>query len=110
MREIYDTDALLKKEYYYKNGNIEQIERYDEQGAKHGKFIFYYENGKVEWEEYYEHGMKQGTFENFYEDGTRKCTTQYKDDKLHGYLFEYDQNGYVVKETRYFRGYEPESS
>ena len=67
---------------YYQNGQIMQELWYGNQiGAEHGKYIFWFENGKVKITGQYENGAKQGKWISYSKDGQKESEQNYIDRK-----------------------------
>ncbi len=84
---------------YYSNGLIKEIQHYDENGKKHGKFTVWYPNGKKKWIEYYTHGVKNGKYVYWNQNGNKLIEGYYKDGLADGTWKFYDENGNVTKIT-----------
>ena len=84
---VYYLDLTATSEGYggtvcWMNGTVRMTgffkESSTEELIKHGNFIFYYDNGKIESSGYYEHGIKVGSWKRFTSDGTAKTDRYYK--------------------------------
>jgi len=94
-------------EYYFDNKLQHKINY--EGGRRHGKSIFYYENGKIESEYTYKRQeyTKSLTIHSisYHENGQPKEELQYDENgKRHGKTVQYDENGIIIKQQEYKQG------
>ena len=69
-------EILLRKEYFYEDGNIKQKENFNQLGERHGEFYSYYKDGKIKSKFIYNTGLIMSGFE-YYIDGS--LIREYKD-------------------------------
>lgn len=78
----YDSDGRIITLITYKSGFIterELINRYDNNGRKHGVWKTFYANGNIMSEGMYKHGLENGYFKEFDKDGNLISTAKYAD-------------------------------
>ena len=76
------------------------VEKFDGFGIKHGEFIKYYENGKINYKKNYTEDKLTSTCEIYSKDGNIKIRCNYKDDKLDGdYSLYYDNGSQIFLKT-----------
>jgi antitoxin component YwqK of YwqJK toxin-antitoxin module len=78
----FDTDGRIITLINYKSGFIterELINRYDNNGQKHGMWKFFYADGKIMSEGNYKHGKENGYFKEYDKDGNLISTAKYAD-------------------------------
>lgn len=86
-----------KSVFYYEDGKV-LIEQTFDQGKIVGKQVLYYPNGKVKSETLYAAGKREGGFKDYFEDGTLMQEGTNKNNVLEGPLKTYYANG-KLKET-----------
>jgi len=85
----------------YSNGVI-KAEVYYREGKKNGLSRSFDKNGKISLELPYLNDRRDGQSRRFYEGGKQLYqTTEYKDDKLHGWQVKFRENGDRMSEARY---------
>jgi antitoxin component YwqK of YwqJK toxin-antitoxin module len=83
LARVYDTSGVIMELITYKKGFItdrERINRYDNQGFKHGKWKSFYEDGSLMTEGNYKHGLKHGYFKEYDIEGNLLSAAKYLDD------------------------------
>jgi uncharacterized protein len=78
----YDKDGRIITMITYKSGFIterEIINRYDNNGRKHGPWKYFYADGKIMREGTYNHGLENGYFKDYDKDGNLVTTAKYTD-------------------------------
>lgn len=115
MDTFYKFDGYC--EYFSLNDSIKIAEGSFLEGKKHGKFIEYYENGKVEKRGEFIKGLKHMLHEKFYKNGNRKERALYNilglgdDNQFKSHLefkshlvgiARYDTNGVLLPEESYY--------
>jgi uncharacterized protein len=78
----YDKDGRIITMITYKSGFIverELINRYDNNGLKHGPWKYFYADGKVQREGTYKHGEENGYFKEYDRNGNLVTTAKYAD-------------------------------
>lgn len=91
---------------FYKNGNLKETSDYGEQGDNtnnlHGKYVSYYENGKLRLEGFYNNGNLTAPYKLYYENGNLKESATYlslgSNDRL---VKTYYENGILASEINY---------
>ncbi|MCC5945121.1 MAG: TonB family protein [Bernardetiaceae bacterium] len=78
-------------DYYVKDKQI-KMSGYYYLNQKHGKFIFFYENGQIEQTGFYHQNKKNGKWVSFYPNGKPKSTIDYSDNRCSLISF-YDLQG-----------------
>jgi hypothetical protein len=89
--EKYDRDGTLLEK-----GNFEY-------GLKDGAWLSWYQNGNVSQHYNWNKGLRNGKFEEYFADGSKLKSGVYKNDKLHGIVYQYQQ-GAVVEKIKYRKG------
>lgn len=78
----FDQDGRIITLITYKSGFIverELINRFDNNGRKHGVWKYFYADGKVMMEGTYKHGLENGYFKEYDKDGNLTSTAKYAD-------------------------------
>ena len=70
-------------------------------GKRHGKRIWYDDDGRIWSETPYVEGRRQGVAIKYYKDGTKKSEEPWADGIRVGSGFEYRENGTIAKEVEY---------
>jgi len=92
------------KIFFEKKKNQVSLELNILKGKRHGLFIDYYMNGRVQKKCYYKNGIYDGAFITFYENGELSLETEYNNGKLNGYYKAYFENGKLKFKTHYKNG------
>ncbi|GIV29640.1 MAG: hypothetical protein KatS3mg028_0706 [Bacteroidia bacterium] len=118
-KQKYINDIPTDTAYYYFNtGKLKRLVPYSK-GKPHGTFYDFnndslivgigeYQNGfllkyeKINQTD--EKGNKQGQWKEFYPDGKVKKEIDYRDNKINGYVKEYDKKGNLVNAEKYTFG------
>jgi antitoxin component YwqK of YwqJK toxin-antitoxin module len=98
-----DSITTPKRDYqeFYETGELKIEGDYDDNEARHGLWLSYYENG-IKWSESnYSHGVRMGHSITFFPNGRVRYVGEYADDKQTGHWIFYDEEGNVVKEEDY---------
>ena len=75
------------------------------EGKQDGKWVWYWENGKIKLEVNYKDGkVGDGKWVEYHESGKVKLERNYKDGKLEGKVVGYYENGQVKQEGNYKYG------
>ena len=103
--EIPETVTALTsdKDYqeFHETGELKIEGNFDDNEARHGLWVSYYETG-IKWSEsHYSHGNKEGHSITFYPSGKVRYLGEYADDNQVGHWTFYDEEGNVVKEEDY---------
>lgn len=91
---------------FYKNGNIKEMSDYGELGDNtnnlHGKYVSYYENGKLKLEGIYNNGNLTAPYKSYYENGNLKESVTYPSLGLNDRLVKtYFEIGILASEINY---------
>ncbi|MFZ5554012.1 MAG: toxin-antitoxin system YwqK family antitoxin [Bacteroidota bacterium] len=81
VKVVDGVEVKVKEEAYYENGNMEYSGEYNKEGAEHGTWKYWYENGKIKAEEKWTNGMENGTFKEYHPDGKLAREIIYKNGK-----------------------------
>jgi hypothetical protein len=73
-------------------------------GLKEGKWVEYYENGKIETESSYKNGLRNGVRKFYNESGILLHETPFLDDTINGIEKEYYDSGKIKNEIQYTNG------
>ncbi|MCB9203288.1 MAG: hypothetical protein H6604_09630 [Flavobacteriales bacterium] len=84
--------------YFYKNGNKECLEQYNNLGLLDGKFISWYENKNTKSEYYYENNRRVGERKDWYLEGEAKYIGRYIDTPKKDYV----QDNTIFKYVSYW--------
>lgn len=97
----YVADSLEgERKYFFPNGTIESIERY-QKGQIHGKYQTFYENGQLKIEQEFLNGALSGLSLRYYPNGTIQEKVTLKDNVENGPFSEYHENGNLKTEGIY---------
>ncbi len=101
-KQYFVKDGKKEGEYldYRKDGTIRSKLQF-ENDLQSGKTIHYNEAGNIREVQYFIEGKREFGDTLFYPDGKIQFTTDFKEDKKHGYLRKWDQNGEVFFEAKY---------
>ena len=88
---------------YFDNGKI-HIKYYYLNGKKNGLWETYYKHGQLRVKETWINGSRQGKFEYYYENGNLKIKGKYKNGKKEGSWEYYHPNGYIKERGNYIEG------
>jgi antitoxin component YwqK of YwqJK toxin-antitoxin module len=95
---------VVKEIRYYQNQQVAEEGNYDENNNKHGKWIYYFEDGKKKSEINYDHGKKNGEMIEYYRSGKKMYIAHYQNDIANGKWIIFDENGKKISETNYKNG------
>lgn len=98
-----DKTRVGKWLYYFENGKLMSEEIYH-QGKLHGKLINYYPNGKVTEATEYKNGRKEGVSKKYSSDGILIEELTYQNDKPNGLAKYYELNGNLKEKGVYKDG------
>jgi len=85
---------------YFENGKVKVIGELVD-FVKHGKWIYYFEDGQKEKEEVYHKGKLHGTFRRWSSEGVLMVESEYKEGKRCGSAKEYYKNGTLKEIGKY---------
>lgn len=104
-------DSTYRKIYrdYYINGNIQSeggyvsIDKYDDsKSIFDGDYVCYYKSGSVEQKGTRVQGKEQGEYIKFFENGNIAIRANMKDNKLHGLLTQFDEDGLCYQQEYWY--------
>jgi antitoxin component YwqK of YwqJK toxin-antitoxin module len=76
----------------------------DEQGFRHGRWRWEYDDGKLEREEHYDHGVRQGPHLTWYDNGNNAEERHFKNGKVCGKTTIWYKNGTVREQSVFENG------
>jgi len=118
-KEFDEKGNLITISEYHKDFLVlrEKINRTDKDGAKNGKWMTFYPDGKKYIEEYYKNGVRDGFYKEFDKNGNSKVVLFYRNGKLVNLAEEndsivspvdirntYDENGNIIESGAYRKG------
>lgn len=87
--------------FYYQNGQKKVDGEYNKDGKKHGKWIYWREDGKVWSEGYFYEGKDDGMRKTWHENGQKHYQGKYDKGTRVGIWKFWDESGKLVKEIDY---------
>jgi len=78
----------------YINGQIHEDFYFDNLGHKQGRYVCYYDNGKILQECFYIDGKLEGDFKKYYTDGHLEKHDKYKKGNKHGVCRNFSKKGF----------------
>jgi len=96
-----ENSYLAKEVFYYENGNKKLIGHYNQDGKKHGKWIYWREDGKKWSEGYFFEGKDDKMRRTWHENGGKHYRGRYDKGTRVGIWRFYDESGRMVKEIDY---------
>ncbi len=103
--KLYGNKEYVEKEIrYYPTGIIMTEGTFNPSNQKHGKWVSYFENGKVWLEENYFNNMKDGKFVEYYKSNKKMYQGEYKQNLPHGKWVLYDEEGKKISTITYNMG------
>ncbi len=99
--ELYENDKIVKKIYYYENGNIGSMGPVVD-GQPNGLWIHYYENGNLRSEINMKNGEAVGSFIQYYSNGNIELIGE--DMTGFGIFEKYDSLGSPIWKLRFENG------
>jgi len=101
--KYFITNDLKQKVYVketdYYPGNIKKVEGPLKDGFKHGKWCYWFRNGKKWSEGEFLYGLSNGRFFIWKEDGSRNLIANYKFGKPDGLWIFWDKNGKITRKV-----------
>jgi len=73
-------------------------------GLQEGKWIYYYNNHKIQAIKYFSEGKMNGSYKGFYADGSLSDEATYNDNRLNGYYKHYNVSDILTSEGWYING------
>ncbi len=95
---------LMKEINYYPNGEIETEGELNEDGQKHGLWVYWHENGKKWLEENYQNSLRHGEFIEWYMSGDKSFEGEYENGFPSGKWTFWDEDGNKTKQLIYENG------
>lgn len=98
-----DGETKLKEKIakYYESGNLEYTGTFDREGKRHGKWTYYYQDGKIWSEAAYQNGERHGPSAVYFQNGNKRYEGNYLHNSQTGKWLFYDEQGKLVKELNY---------
>lgn len=92
-------DELYIKNTFYKDFSLKEVLILNKNGLKEGECTTYYQNGNIKSKINYKNGLRKGKAIYYSSNESDKIikTEEYKNDKLHGTIFEFYPSGNVKK-------------
>lgn len=87
----YAEDGRIIQLITYKKGfisNRERINRYDNEGKKHGNWKYFYDDGVLQLECIYKHGLRNGYYKEYDEEGNLLVAYKYVDGEKQEFVAE----------------------
>ncbi|WP_300357792.1 toxin-antitoxin system YwqK family antitoxin [Fusobacterium sp.] len=85
---------------FYDNGKMKSIENWKD-GMLHGKYVLYNENGKKVLETYYKEGIDNGKYAIYYPNGKPRILGKIKNGVPVGKWEKYNENGKLLGVSKY---------
>lgn len=96
-----ETGYLIKEVFFYENGQKKVDGFYNQEGKKHGKWIYWREDGKKWSEGYFFEGKDDKLRKTWHENGQKHYQGKYDKGTRIGIWRFWDENGRMVKEINY---------
>jgi antitoxin component YwqK of YwqJK toxin-antitoxin module len=103
-RTVDGENYMAREINYYQNGHKKQDGYYNPENQKHGKWIYWREDGKKWSEGYFYEGKDDGMRKIWHENGARYYEGKYDKGIRVGTWKFWDENGKLVKEIDYDKG------
>lgn len=98
-----DKRELVREEGFYQNKQ-KRLEGEYKNNERDGKWIYYYESGKLWSEGFFRQGKSEGLRVTYFENGSKRYEGHYKNDLRIGLWKFYDESGKLVQEIDYGKG------
>jgi antitoxin component YwqK of YwqJK toxin-antitoxin module len=92
---------MIKEINYFPNGEIEIEGELNEDGQKHGVWIYWYNNGKKWLEENYQNDVRHGELIEWYMSGDKSFEGEYENGLPAGKWTFWDEDGNKTNQTIY---------
>jgi antitoxin component YwqK of YwqJK toxin-antitoxin module len=92
---------LAKEIYFYENGQKKMEGSYNKEKQKHGKWLYWREDGKKWSEGYFFEGKDDGLRQTWHENGKKHYEGRYEKGTRVGVWKFYDETGKMVKDIDY---------
>jgi antitoxin component YwqK of YwqJK toxin-antitoxin module len=99
-----ENSYMAREIFYYPNGQKKMEGDYNQNGQKHGKWIYWREDGKKWSEGYFFEGKDDGLRKTWHENGKKHYEGRYKEGTRIGTWKFWDESGKLVKEIDYDKG------
>lgn len=96
-----ENSYMAKEVFFYENGQEKMEGSYNEAGLKHGKWMYWREDGKKWSEGYFYESKDDGWRRTWHENGKKHYEGKYDKGKRIGTWKFYDESGKMVKEIDY---------
>lgn len=104
MAGIGEGSYIAKEVFYYQDGHKKLEGTYNKDGKKHGKWIYWREDGKLWSEGYFYDGKDDGLRKTWHENGQKHYQGKYDKGERIGLWRFWDESGKLVKEIDYDKG------
>jgi antitoxin component YwqK of YwqJK toxin-antitoxin module len=94
---------LVKEEAFYPNKK-KRMEGEYKNNEREGRWIYYYEDGKVWSEGFFKQGKNEGKRITYFENGNKRYEGNYKEDLRAGLWKFYNEQGKLVNQIDYGKG------
>lgn len=91
-------------EYFNSEGKLQSKGEFDNDGNKIGKWVWFYNNGKIKETANYLKGNLEGKNKAYYKNGKIKYTTTYNNNLLDGLYKFYNEQGALIQEKTFKKG------
>lgn len=98
---IYWDSVKVAEIKYYDDGKKEMEGSYNKSLERHGKWTYWYTDGKVWSECEYKNGLKDGKSTVYYENGSKRYEGNYRNDTTTGVWKFWNEQGALLKEINY---------
>ncbi len=95
-----ETRELVKEEAFYQNKN-KRMEGEYLNNERNGRWVYYYENGKVWSEGFFKAGKNEGLRSTYFENGNKRYEGNYKSDLRVGIWKFYSESGSLSNQINY---------
>jgi len=102
-KTVGEKRELVKEESFYPNNQKRMVGEY-KKNERNGRWIYYYENGKVWSEGYFVNGKSEGLRITYFENGNKRYEGSYKNDLRTGIWKFYTEDGKPAEEIDYGKG------
>lgn len=94
---------LVREEGFYQNKQ-KRLDGEYKNNQRDGRWVYYYESGKVWSEGFFKNGKSEGQRITYFENGFKRYEGQYKNDLRIGIWRFYDETGLLVNQIDYGAG------
>jgi len=101
-KDLIEVVGSTYKEYYdAEKTKIKFKGEQDENKQRHGKWVYYYQNGEESNISFYKHGVQHGFIQVKRPNGILHYTGEFEDGKKAGVWKYYDEKGQLAREENY---------